>query len=171
MTEFSAGDKIDRAEALIKKRVKESMKKDLEGARKLLKQVLHQSETLSSHSLYRVYWGLMIAEKELSCYTSFNDEDKMSHIDKARKWNSKLVAQNLDTGPRIHVDLERYIIQGRKALLELEVKPDFVEASRSKDDAIKGIDRMLEELKGKDHIKYDEVVKNAQKWRRRFSRT
>ena len=147
------------------------MIKDLDEARRLLKQVLDQSETLSSHSLHRVYWGLMIAEKELSCHRSFNDEDKISHIDKAKEWNSKLPSQNLETGPSIHVDLELYIIQGRKASLELRRNSASVEAKKSKVDAIKGIDRTLEELKEKDPNKYYKVVKHVQQWRARIIRT
>ena len=168
MTELSAGDKIDRAEALINKRDQKTMRNDLDEARKILTQVLDLPETLSSDSLRRVYWGLMVAEKELSCDRSFNHEDnneaKTLHIEKAEEWNSKLLSQNLDTSLRIRVHLERYIIQGRKASLALKREPESLEASRSRDDAIKGIDRKLKELKEKDLNKYKEVQKYARQW-------
>ena len=169
MTEISAGDKIDRAEALIEKRVKVSMKKDLEQAQELLMQVRNLQEILSSDFLRRVYWGLMIAEKELSCHGSFVDEEKISHITKAEEWNSTLLSQDLDTGPRIHV--ERYIIQGRKASLKIRMNLAPVEARKSKVDAIEGIDRMLEELKEKDPNKYTEIEKHARQWQASIIRT
>lgn len=163
------GDKIDRAEALIKKRGQETMRNDLEEARKILTQVQDLPETLSSDFLRRVYWGLMIAEKELSCHGSFVDEEKISHITKAEEWNSRLLSQDLDTGPRTHV--ERYIIQGRKASLKIRISLSPVEARKSKVDAIEGIDRMLEELKEKDPNKYTEIEKHARQWRASIIRT
>ena len=144
------------------------MKKDLDKARELLMQVLGQSATLDSRFLHRVYWGLMEAEKELSGHTPFNVEDKISHINKAERWASELASKRLDTGPRLHVKLEQYIIQGRKASLELRREQGSVEASRSKSDAIEGIDRTLEELKEKDPTWYDKNKKYARCWRARF---
>lgn len=144
------------------------MKKDLDEARGLLMQALGQSAIPDSHFLHRVYWGLMTVEKELSCYTSFDVEVKISYINEAERWRLKLASQPLDTGPRIHMELERYIIQGRKASLELRREPSSVEASRSKSDAIEGIDRTLEELKEKDPTRYDKNEKLARKWQARF---
>lgn len=57
---------------------------------------------------------------------------------------------------------------GRKASLELRREPSSVEASRSKSDAIEGIDRTLEELKEKDPTRYDKNEKLARKWQARF---
>ena len=111
----------------------------------------------------------MIAEKYLSCYKPFNDEDKILHIEKAEEWKSKLLSQNLDTSPQIYV--EGYIIQGRKASLTLRMNLAPVEASRSKDDAIKGIHRILEELKEKDLNEYNRIQKNARGWQESILRT
>ena len=147
------------------------MRKDLYEARKILTQVLDLPENLSSDSLRRVYWGLMIAGKELSCDRSLNDEEAMLHIEKAEEWNSKLLSLNLDTSRRIHANLEKHIIQGRKASLELKREPGSLEASRPKDAAIEGIDKCLEELKAKDLDKYNEVERHARQWRARILET
>ena len=145
------------------------MKKDLEEAQELLMQVRNLQETLSSDFLRRVYWGLMVAEKELSCHRSLIDEDKILHITKAEEWNSRLLSQDLDSGPRIHV--ERYIIQGRKASLNLRMNLAPVKARNSQIDAIEGIDRMLEELNERDPNKYMEIEKHARQWRASILRT
>ena len=141
------------------------MRNDLDEAQKILTQVQDLPETLSSDSLRRVYWWFMVAEKELSCHGSLSGKDKMLHIKKAEEWNSKLLSLNPGTRDRIHANLEKYIIQGRKASLELKQDPESLEASRSKDEALDGIDRTLEELKEKDLNKYKEVEKNARQWR------
>ena len=173
-TDFSpgrVGDKVVRAEALIfKERDKNGkiMQKDLNEAQELLMQALDQSTLLDPRLVHRVYFGLMIVEKEISCRTSFGVEEKISHIKKAKDWGSKLLVEDLETGRRIHVKLELYIIQGRQAVLELRQEPESEAAHRSKKDAIEGIDRMLDELKQKDRTRYEENEKLARKWRTRI---
>lgn len=111
----------------------------------------------------------MIAEKEYSCKTSFGDEEKISRIKKAGEWGSKLIhLQSLPPGRRIHVRLELYILQGRQAVLELRLKPGSIEARKSKDDAIEGIDKSLDELKKEDPMRYDENEALARVWRACF---
>ena len=165
-----AGEKIDRAEALIQKQDQRTMKKDLEEAKKLLEKALKQSGALNSDSLIRVYWGLMIVEKKLSCDRSIT-EVKLSHIKEAEIWKSKILSQNLDTDTQNAVTLEEHIIRGRKARLELKLRPESVEARRAKDDAIREIDGILEELKEKNLNKYNDTVKYVQQWRLGILRT
>ena len=146
------------------------VKKDLEEGREILIQALRQSPSLEPSLLHRVYWGLMIAEQQLSGYKFPHLEDNILHINEAERWRLKLVSERLrlDIGQQILLNLEQYIIQGRKASLELKREPGLVEASRSKNDAIKGIDSMLEEMKEKDPTKYHENKGNALGWRTRF---
>ena len=114
----------------------------------------------------------MIAERDFSCETPFEVEEvleeKISHIKEAKNWGLELLKQSLDTGHRIHVQLELYIIQGRQAMLELGQKPNLAAAFRSKDELIEGIDENLNELKKKDRTRYDENEQLARIWRRRF---
>ena len=161
-------DKVDHAEALLVIRDKNDMQKHLDEALGLLMQARESPSIRDSRLLYRVFWGLMIAEKELSCKTSFSVEEKLLHIKNADLWGSELSGKSMGPGPRIHVELERCIIRGREAVLELRQAPDSKAWRETKDDAVKDIDRILEELKREDPPRYEKNEKLARIWKTRL---
>ena len=156
---------MDHAMSLIKKRNKPTMRSDLEKARELLIQAHGRATVHDSTLLTGVYWGLMIVEKELSCYTHSSVEEKIVHIKNAEGWSDKIAAQQLDAGRHTHIELEKYIIRGRKASLELSKQPDSEEARNSKKAAIEGIERKLGELEVKDLPRFNKHEELARQWR------
>ena len=146
------------------------MKTDLESARQILLQLEDQPANLESSLLRRVYWGLMIAEKELSCHTPADVHGKIAHIEAAEGWSDKIASQQLKYSERLSIELEQHIIRGRRAVLELRHRPGLEEIILLKNDAIAGIECKLEELEKVDLDRYHKHERLAREWRNRLMR-
>ena len=120
----------------------------------------------------RMYWGLMTVEKELSGSPRYDLAKKRGHINEAQKYVvevEKIVRQSSDDASlNAQVSLEWYIILGRKALLEFDVKSDGDKLKRLKSEAKAGIDASLEKLKEVDPKSYEKVVDAAMEWRKKL---
>jgi len=164
---------VDNAYSLLHRRDKKDMKKDLETARQALLKALDGSKMLDSALLELIYWGLMVAEKELSCYKDFEVQEKIRHVEMAQRYGSevaKLVSQSFDAGLRVQVTLEQYILMGRKAILQFRQGGDMDKARRLKLDAVNGIESALEELQVLDHARFEENVEAALDWQDKFNK-
>ena len=169
--------RIRDAWTLIKRRDKNGtkMKEDLERAIDDLQEI-RPSILAAGPDLQRLLWGLMVAEKELSCYSGFDNSEKIRHIRRAQKHNKNLAnqAQSLAAERRIYLSLELGIIQGREACLGLrdQLSADATSKARtSKDDAVKGIDDGLQELQQEDPELFNKVADVIRDWRSRIAET
>ena len=141
------------------------MKEDLEVAGEILQTAL-LSEDLVPPLLRRMFWGLMVVEKELSFCSEFEISEKIKHIEKAEGYNNKVASPSMTVGEQVHMELERYMIKGRTALLKLRQKP-VSEASRLKQltrNAIAGINTKLDEMRDKDPDRFNGNEKRAREW-------
>lgn len=130
------------------------------------------SSDYSSSLLLRIHWGLMVAEKELSCCRSVQVTEQIKHVESAERYSieaAKAASELPETGVLVQVTLEQYILQGRRAMLRFREGADMDEMDGLKKDAVRGIDRALEGLEGMmDRVRFDENVRLALYWRGRF---
>ena len=114
----------------------------------------------------------MTVEKRLSCYKGFGTAKKMEHIREAQRYwieVENIVSQSSDASLGAQVSLERYIIEGRKAILDFRVTKDVDKWKSSKSEAKGGIDAALEKLYEVDRKSYGKVLKAAMEWLEQFS--
>ena len=144
---------------------------NLEAALQVLLKAESEMIHLDSSLRRRMYWGLMTVEKELSGSARFDLAKKRGHINEAQKYIievQKIVGQSSDTSLNAQVSLDWYIILGRKALLDFDVRSDGEELKRLKSEAKAGIDASLEELKEVDPKSYEKVVDAAIEYRNKL---
>ena len=159
---------VDDAYTLLNQRGKE----DLEAARQEFLRVL-QSPTVFDSSLHlKANWGLMVAEKELSCYKNFDIEEKLNHIKEAGRY-CKAAAKAEERSPnasvRVHVKVEHYIIKGRRVLLEFERGADTDKVCRLKRDVVMRLDQALGEMEVIDPDKFNKLQVSTTAWRKRIT--
>ena len=145
---------------------------NLEAALQILSKREVESKDLRSSLRRLIYWGLMAVEKELGCYKGLETAEKMEHINKAQRYCievEKIVSQSSDASFEAQVSLERYILKGRKAVLDFRVIEDVDKLKRLKSEAKSGIDASLRKLHEVDPKSYDEVSEAAMWWRENFS--
>ena len=168
MTIDQRAEKIaDDAYTLLNKRGKE----DLEAARQEFLRVLQPPTVLDSSLRLKVNWGLMVAEKELSCYKDFDIEKKLNHIKEAGRYceaAAKAEEESPNASVRVHVKLEHYIIKGRRALLEFERGADTDKVCRLKRDVVMRINQALGEMEVIDPGKFNKVRRSAEAWWKRI---
>ena len=109
-----------------------------------------------------MYWGLITVKKELSGSPRYNLAKKRGHINEAQKYVvevEKIVRQSSNNANlNAQVSLKWYIILGRKALLEFDIKSDRDKLKRLKSEAKAGINTSLEKLKEVDPKSYEKVI-------------
>ena len=148
-------------------------KNDLEAARQEFSKMSLPPTVLDSYHLLKVNWGLMVAEKELSCYRHFDIQGKLSHIKEAERYceaAAKAEKQSPNASVRVHVELEHYIIKGRRALLEFERGEDTDEVCKLKQNAVNGLNQALKKMEVIDQDKFKKVLSSAGAWRDRITR-
>ena len=143
------------------------MKEDLESAVEVLLRV-KSSNDLDPSLLRRVLWGLIIAEKKLSCCPKFDNAEKLKYIIVSLRYHKQLdepnLSQSMSSGQRIHVRLEKHILLGRKARLNLRMDRNDGMADKERKDAIVGIDEAFTQLEKEDPDLYGKNVALARKW-------
>lgn len=113
----------------------------------------------------------MAVEKTLSCYNHFDPTEKIEHIRKAQKYNTRvgnIVSRTSHASLRAQVSLEQQILEGRRAKLEFDRGRDVGKVTTRTLEAMKGIDTALLELQAVDPVTFKNVVKAALAWRDKF---
>ena len=168
------GEEIDRAYALLNRRKKDSMKEDLEVALSILSDAEVRSIGLDSSLLQRIYWGLLLVEKDLSCQRGLDKTKKIEHVEKAQGYGievERIVLGSSNTSLRAQLSLEQQILKGRKATLSSDRVANSDALIREKSDAIDGIDKAMEDLRVVDPVSFKKASGAALKWRETFERT
>ena len=163
-------DDVDKAYELLESQPRSIT--NLEAALRILLKREVESKDLQSSLRRLIYWGLMAVEKEMGCYKGLETAEMMEHVNKAQGYCievEKILLQSSDASFDAQVSLERYIIKGRKAVLDSRVTEDVDKLKRSKSEAKSGIDASLGKLQEVDPKSYDEFFKTAMWWRENFS--
>lgn len=162
---------MDSAYTKFDHRIKGSRLADLEDARKLFLDVeaeLSQLEVFDSFLHRTIQWGLMVVEKELSCWRHFDLPTRMGHINEAEAYCAKImrtVSQCEDARDPVQVKIEYYILKGLKARLKFEQGADKDQFDIVKRDVVVGFDTALKQLKTMDEVRFKAVFKNNIEWR------
>ncbi len=162
---------MDCAYALFDRQNKTNRKADLDAILRTFLDAqaeLTQLEVVDSSLQSRIQWGLMVTEKELSLYSSFDLAKRMEHIEKAeRHWNqiSRSLSQHSRTANAVQLELEYQIIQGMKTKLRFRQGADKSQTESEKGTVVDAIDKLLGELNVIDEVRLEEVATNIREWR------
>ena len=166
---------MEHAETLLKndgEDVKPSLTR-LFKARHLFLGILNESTPLEDTLRQRIYWDLMIVEKELGCHKGSTVPSRLKHVDKAEEYVDELAQIALhpnNVGVQLQVNLERSILKGIKASLELRQGADEHESSRKLEDALKDLHETITELETGHPERYRDIRLNAHSWWERLSK-
>ncbi|KAK4694509.1 hypothetical protein P7C71_g3093, partial [Lecanoromycetidae sp. Uapishka_2] len=159
---------VDEAYILLNQHNSETMEVDLKAAGKILAQVREKREVLDTNLFRRIYFGLMIVEKELSCFKGSDLVQRIGHVSQAESYNFELSKQATFTvGDRHQLRLEEQILMGIKARLQRKHEGDDSRAQEK--EAIRGIDIAMKELETGNNEMYRDYVKYMAFWRHKFS--
>jgi len=120
-----------------------------------------ESVYLDSSLRQRVYWDLMVVEKELASYKGFENVVKIEHVKKALEYKikvSEIVSSSSDTGLQVQVRVEQSIIKVRKATLEIRQGVGRNTVNEEGEDARIELTGALKELEIKYPDKYEENI-------------
>lgn len=134
---------------------------------------LTRLEVFDSSLHLSIQWGLMVTEKELSCYRGFDPAIRMKHIQEAERYCDKvsaIISQSSDATDTVHLRLEYYIIKGMKARLKFRQGADKDQTDREKTDAVDAINKALSELEVVDEVRFRKVYENIRGWRDRIAK-
>lgn len=168
----------ERAYALLRKtsRDKEAHLRDVAKARRTLHRAmtLPLRDDLSRTRHLRNLYYLAIAERKLSLTVGLDTSLRMRHLDQAEVYINEafdLGLLSLLAGAREQMTVERHIVKGLKATLDLRTKVRYGERTRMLlRDATDGIRRALGELRNVDEVKYGKNAKFALVWMNYFSK-
>ena len=165
------GEAVDKAYSLLNGRKKGNMKEDLEEALMILLDVEGSPISLDSSLLHRIYWGLLLVEKGLSCQSGLDKMKKIEHVEQAQRYSERIILQSSDTSLRAQLSLEQQILKGRKATLISGSGTNGDVLARLRSEAVDGMDKAMEELRVVDPASFNKVCGAAFKWRTTFEQT
>ncbi|KAL6715212.1 hypothetical protein ACLMJK_007476 [Lecanora helva] len=150
-----------------------AIKEDLDAAQRNFIEALSHSSNQGVSTRHRLFWGLMIVRRRLSCYKEFNFSQRIEHIEMAESFSNDLRKTLIEPGnPSLNaqVTLEQTINWGIKTILKAKQKGRADEVKRANADAARGIDTSLEELKKADPASFSHHSEAAFSWRTKFSK-